>query len=63
MKGELEREALPATREEFEARAILFQVLLELEEFLLIKREFVAEMTAEEIGEFWDNNVSSRDYG
>ncbi len=63
VKGELEREALPATREEFEARAILFQVLLELEEFLLIKREFVAEMTAEEIGEFWNNNVSSRDYG
>ena len=63
MKGELEREALPTTREEFEARAILFQVLLELEEFLLIKREFVAEMTAEEIGEFWNNNVSSRDYG
>ena len=63
MKGELGREALPATREEFEARAILFQVLLELEEFLRMKREFVAELTAEEIGEFWKNDVGSRDRG
>lgn len=61
VKGELGREALPATREEFEARAILFQVLLELEEFLRMKREFVAELTAEEIGEFWKNDVGSRD--
>lgn len=63
VKGELGREALPATREEFEARAILFQVLLELEEFLRMKREFVAELTAEEIGEFWKNDVGSRDRG
>ena len=60
MKGELGREALPATREEFEARAILFQVLLELEEFLRMKREFVAELTAEETRKFWQCNAEGR---
>lgn len=60
VKGELGREALPATREEFEARAILFQVLLELEEFLRMKREFVAELTAEETRKFWQCNAEGR---
>lgn len=40
---EMKREALPETREEFEARAILFYVLIQLEELLWIKRRFVIE--------------------
>jgi uncharacterized membrane protein YgaE (UPF0421/DUF939 family) len=31
---------LPKTREEFETRAILYQILLELESFIKIKIEF-----------------------
>lgn len=34
-------EKLPKTREEFEARAVLFYVLMQLEEFLLLKNQFV----------------------
>lgn len=40
--GQMRREALPLTREEFEARAVLFYLLKQLEEFLRQKRDFVA---------------------
>lgn len=53
VKGQLKRQPLPATREEFEARAILYQILLELEQFLLLKREFVRDLRPEEIEDFW----------
>lgn len=36
----MRREPLPQTREEFEARAVLFYVLKQVEEFLLLKRTF-----------------------
>lgn len=37
----MKQEALPWTREEFEARAVLFYILKQLEEFLLLKKKFV----------------------
>ena len=37
----MRQEKLPETREEFEARAVLFYVLKQIEEFLWIKRKFV----------------------
>lgn len=39
-------EALPLTRAEFEARAVLFYLLKQLEEFLQLKRDFVAAASA-----------------
>lgn len=39
----MRREELPRTREEFEARAVLFYVLRQIEEFLWIKRKFVLQ--------------------
>lgn len=36
----MKQEPLPKTREEFENRAILYHVLMELEEFLLVKKRF-----------------------
>lgn len=41
--AEMRHEELPKSREEFEARAILFYVLMQLEELLWIKRRFVLE--------------------
>ncbi|MBS6956147.1 MAG: aromatic acid exporter family protein [Enterocloster asparagiformis] len=61
VKGQLKRQPLPVTREEFEARAILYQVLLELEQFLLLKREFVEGLTEKEIGDFWKINEGDRE--
>ncbi len=39
--AEMKREALPACREEFEARAILFYILKQVEKMLRLKREFI----------------------
>lgn len=43
---EMRRDALPGTREEFEARAVLFYLLKQLEEFLQLKRDFVESNAA-----------------
>ena len=37
----MKREALPASREEFESRAMLYHILMDLEEFLLVKKHFL----------------------
>ena len=37
----MQQEALPVSREEFENRAILYHVMMDLEEFLLIKKHFL----------------------
>lgn len=40
----MKTQELPKTREEFESRAILYHVLMDLEDFLLIKKRFVDEL-------------------
>ena len=39
---QMKKEQLPLSREEFEARAILYYLLLNCEEFLMLKKEFIA---------------------
>ncbi len=41
---------LPVSREEFESRAVLYYVLLRMEDFLLLKRQFYEENAAEMAG-------------
>lgn len=53
VKRAMREQPLPADREEFENRAVLYDILLELEHFLAIKKEFVGMLTAEEIRSFW----------
>jgi len=48
---------LPVTREEFEYRAILFQILKQLEYFLLIKRNFVIEIEKKNMKTYWNNKT------
>lgn len=36
----MKQEPMPVTREEFENRAILYHVLMDLEEFLFVKQRF-----------------------
>lgn len=59
VKMQMRRQPLPVTREEFEVRAVLFQVLLELEQFLIMKREFVKGLCRQDIRMFWntDENI------
>lgn len=37
----MKKEPMPATREEFENRALLYHILMDLDEFLLVKKKFV----------------------
>lgn len=53
VKVRMRRQPLPATREEFEARAVLFQILLDLEQFLMMKRKFVENLSNRDIHMFW----------
>lgn len=50
---DMRKQPLPESREEFESRAILYQFLLETEEFLMIKKSFVLSLGQEEIRKFW----------
>ncbi len=53
VKAEMRRDPMPRGREEFEYRAVLFQILTELEQFLLLKREFVRRLSQEDLETFW----------
>lgn len=44
--ADMKQEKLPVSREEFEARAILFYILLQLKNLLWIKREFIESRNA-----------------
>ena len=54
VKQSMRAQPLPAGREEFESRAVLFRILLDLERFLMMKKDFVEELTEEEIRTFWE---------
>lgn len=53
VKMDMREQPLPTERMEFENRAVLFQILMELEQFLAMKKEFVEELDEHEIREFW----------
>ncbi len=47
------KQALPVTREEFESRAILYHVLLDIEDFLLFKKRFVDGLDEKQLKRYW----------
>ncbi|MBD5521888.1 MAG: hypothetical protein HDR03_11845 [Lachnospiraceae bacterium] len=47
---------LPVTREEFEERAILYSILMDLERFLKLKKNFVDALTEEQIRRYWQQD-------
>ena len=53
----LRTEPLPASREEFENRAILYHILMDIEEFLLFKKQFVEEMDEEQKNRYWNKEI------
>ena len=44
---------LPVTREEFESRAMLYHILMDLEDFLLFKKQFVESLSKEQVSRYW----------
>ncbi len=55
LKEAYRKEELPKTREEFEYRAALFQILKELEYFLWIKRNFILEIERKNMKSYWED--------
>ena len=51
----MREEELPKTREEFESRAVLYHVLMDIREFLRCKEDFVARLDPRQRREYWDN--------
>ena len=54
---ELRNEPLPETHEEFENRAELYHVLMDLEEFLLYKKRFVEEINETQFRIYWKKEI------
>lgn len=52
------REPLPVSREEFESRAILYHILMDLEDFLIFKRRFVEGLDEIQKKIYWENSES-----
>lgn len=50
---DMKRSPLPVSREEFENRAVLYHILMELEEFLKLKKKFVELLTEEQVERYW----------
>ncbi len=54
LKNRYRRESLPKTREEFESRAVLYHIIMDLEEFLIFKSRFVDCLDEKQKKIYWD---------
>lgn len=50
---EMEKEPLPVSREEFEGRAMLYHILMDLEEFINFKTKFVNSLDERQMKLYW----------
>lgn len=51
---EMKEEPLPQSREEFESRAILYHVLMDLQDFLACKQSFIEGLDEQQRKIYWD---------
>lgn len=51
---DMRRERLPRTREEFESRAILYHILMDIEDFLLTKKKFADSLDEQKLFRYWN---------
>ena len=51
--NEIKADELPKTREEFESRAVLYHVLMDIEEFLKCKQNFIENLNEVQIKKYW----------
>ena len=54
----MKEQPLPKTRMEFESRAILYHILMDLEDFLQVKKQFVLDLTPEQRRRYWEKDES-----
>lgn len=54
---DMKRQELPRTREEFESRAVLYHILMDLEEFIQYKHQFVEQIDDTQFQVYWKREV------
>ena len=54
--ADMKNEDLPQTREEFESRALLYHVLMDIQDFLRCKAEFVAKLDDQQLRLYWSKD-------
>lgn len=54
LRAYFENDDLPTDRKEFENRAVLYQILCELQWFVQLKTDFAENLTKKQLEEFWD---------
>ena len=55
--ADMKKEELPETMEEFENRAMLFHILMDIEDFIFCKERFVEGLDAKQLKVYWKRNV------
>lgn len=56
----IKNKPLPQTRESFESSALLYHVLMELEDFLLYKKRFIESIDEEQFRIYWKKEVEGK---
>lgn len=56
----IKNQPLPETRETFESSALLYHVLMELEDFLLYKKRFIESIDEEQFRIYWKREVEGK---
>ena len=54
--ADMKNEELPKTREEFENRAILYHILMDIQDFLMCKADFVKNLDSRQLHLYWKNS-------
>ena len=49
----MKKEELPREQEEFESRALLYHIMMDIEEFLKYKMRFVENISEKQKKEYW----------
>lgn len=57
---EMQNQQLPQTTDEFKSRALLYHVLMELEDFLLYKQRFVESIDEEQFRIYWKEEIENK---
>lgn len=58
--SEMKNSPLPESREEFESRAMLYHVLMDLEDLLIEKKRFVSSINAKQYEIYWMNEKKNK---
>ena len=57
--GDQQNEDLPKTRNEFENRAMLYHILMDIQDFLTHKANFVSQLDRAQLTRYWNKNCTN----